>query len=339
MSSPERGNDGGEDAVRAVRLRRVFAASRKGFRRAPERVAVDDLSLTVPRGQLFGILGPNGAGKTTTVKIIATLLTPTAGAVQVCGHDVASKPRAVRSVLGVVLGGDRGFYNRLSGRENLAYFGALHGLTRAAIRRRLDRLVPALDLGDFIDNRVEVYSRGMRQRLHLARALVHDPSVLILDEPTIGLDPVAAVAVRGLIRRLVPERTVVLTTHDMREAEELCDRVAIIKKGRIAAVGAPASLRTRTTVRSSLIVTTGPVGTADESYLERMLSGVAGVDSVTVSAPGDGRLRVVLQVDDCSAAVAGVVAAIHRLGCSIDGIRFVEPSLEDVFLSVARGPA
>ncbi|MDR5683053.1 MAG: ABC transporter ATP-binding protein [Armatimonadota bacterium] len=199
--------------------------------------ALRGLSFEALPGEVLGLLGPNGAGKTTTMRILATLLRPTAGRAEVCGYDVVRDPHRVRSAIGL-LPENAGLYGRLTAREVLRYHGALYGLPDRTLRDRVDRLVELLDLAGFIDRRTESFSKGMRQRVCLARALVHDPDVLILDEPTAGLDVTAARAVRDAIRRLAAEgRCVVVSTHLMVEAERLCDRVAIVQEGRIRAVG------------------------------------------------------------------------------------------------------
>lgn len=224
-------------------LRRDFAKRLGTLRRRGRIVAVEDVSVTVPAGTIFGMLGPNGAGKTTTIKMLSTLLIPSGGTATICGLDVVRDERAVRRLLGVVLGGDRGLYGKISALDNLLYFGSLYGMTRPAARRRAGELLELIQLEERAKERVETYSRGMKQRLHLAKALLHDPPILILDEPTIGLDPAAAVVLRGVIAELVPEHTVLLTTHDMNEADQLCHEIAIIDHGRIAALGSPEQLK------------------------------------------------------------------------------------------------
>jgi ABC-2 type transport system ATP-binding protein len=188
-------------AIVATHLRRVYRKGRRLLRRAGQIVAVDDVSFTVPRGTIFGLLGPNGAGKTTTIKMLSTLLIPTAGTATVGGYDVVRDERLVRRQLGVVLGGDRGLYAKLSARDNLILFRNLYGMTRESIARRADEMLDLVNLPDRAGERVEGFSRGMKQRLHLAKALLHDPPILILDEPTIGLDPAAAVDLRRGYRR------------------------------------------------------------------------------------------------------------------------------------------
>ncbi|MFC4913537.1 ABC transporter ATP-binding protein [Actinomadura gamaensis] len=218
-----------EDAVAASSLRRVYERKRKDA-----VVALDDLTLSIARNEIHGLLGPNGAGKTTLVKILSTVLLPSGGSAAVLGHDVVAETKVVRSLVGLVLGGDRGLYDRLSARRNLLFWGALYKLDARTVRRRADALLERVGLAERADDPVERFSRGMRQRLHLARGLLHEPRVLFLDEPTSGLDPVAAVAFRRLVLELRDEgRTFLLATHDMDEATALCDRVSLIDRGRL----------------------------------------------------------------------------------------------------------
>ncbi|RFU37367.1 ABC transporter ATP-binding protein [Actinomadura logoneensis] len=218
-----------EAAVAASALRRTYERRRKDT-----VVALDDLTLTIDRNEIHGLLGPNGAGKTTLVKILSTVLLPTSGTARVLGHDVVAETGAVRSLVGLVLGGDRGLYDRLTARRNLLFWGALYKLDARTVRLRADALLERVGLADRADDPVERFSRGMRQRLHLARGLLHEPRVLFLDEPTSGLDPVAATAFRRLVLDLRDEgRTFLLATHDMDEATALCDRVSLIDRGRL----------------------------------------------------------------------------------------------------------
>ena len=217
-------------AVETRHLGRVYRARR----RSTETIALDDINLSVEEGETHGLLGPNGAGKTTLVKVLATVLTPTTGQATVLGHDVADAPAKVRAKIGVVFGGERGLYLRVSARRNLAFWAALYRIDGATARRRSADLLARVGLAERADQPVEQYSRGMKQRLHLARGLLPDPRVLFLDEPTSGMDPVGAHAFRDLIRELRGEgRAILLTTHDMAEAEALCDRVSLIDHGRL----------------------------------------------------------------------------------------------------------
>ncbi|HTT14585.1 MAG TPA: ATP-binding cassette domain-containing protein [Thermoplasmata archaeon] len=226
-------------------LTRVFE-SRKGFlfNEVTRTEALAGIDLKIENGAIFGLLGPNGAGKTTLTKILATLLLPTAGSARVLGHDVARDAAWLRPRMGLVLGGERGLYNRISGRENLRYFADLYGIPLSDRERRIQEVLERVGVADAAERRVEEYSRGMKQKLHLARGILHWPQILFLDEPTIGLDPKSAREVRKLVRSLVSDGvTIFLTTHYMFEAEELCPELAILSKGRIVARDSVAGLR------------------------------------------------------------------------------------------------
>ncbi|GAA3066667.1 MULTISPECIES: ABC transporter ATP-binding protein [Actinomycetes] len=198
------------------------------------RVALSAVDLILPRGGVHALLGPNGAGKTTLCRIASTVLLPTSGTCEVLGHDVVADARTVRRLIGIVFGGDRGLYERLTAEENLRFWCSMHGLRRRAATARIAELLERLGLASRGTERVETFSRGMKQRLHLARGLVADPQLLILDEPTVGMDPISAREFRGLITELRQEgRSVLLTTHDLAEAEALADTVTMIDRGSI----------------------------------------------------------------------------------------------------------
>ena len=237
--------------------------SRKGVlrQRTTEVEALRGISFEVGRGELFGLLGPNGAGKTTTIKILTTLLLPSSGSARVLGFDPAREAREVRRRIGYVFGGDRGLYDRLSALDNLRYFADLYRVPVGEKRRRIDELLELFGLEGRERERVETYSRGMRQRLHIARGLLHDPEVLFLDEPTIGLDPVGARELRNMIGGLRDAgKTILLTTHYMVEADELCGRIAVISAGAVVAYGTPADLKARVKDRSVVEIETFGIG-------------------------------------------------------------------------------
>jgi len=217
---------------------------RKSFKAKTGTVtAVDGVSFSARDGEITGLLGPNGAGKTTTLRMLYTLMTPDAGQVLVDGVDVARDAQAVRRNLGV-LPDARGVYKRLTARENIAYFGRLHGMDEATIARRAEELIGALDMADFADRRTEGFSQGQRTKTAIARALVHEPRNVILDEPTNGLDVMTTRAMRGFLRRLREEgRCVLFSSHIMQEVAALCDRIVVIAKGRVVAQGSADELR------------------------------------------------------------------------------------------------
>jgi sodium transport system ATP-binding protein len=220
---------------------------RKSFKTKTGTVqAVDGVSFTARDGEITGLLGPNGAGKTTTLRMLYTLMRPDGGSVRVDGIDIAADPLAARRRLGV-LPDARGVYKRLTARENIAYFGRLHGLSEAEITKRTDRLVKALGMADEVDRRTEGFSQGQRTKTAIARALVHDPTNVILDEPTNGLDVMSTRGMREFLFGLRAEgRCVVFSSHIMQEVAALCDRIVVIAKGRVVAAGSADELRAAT---------------------------------------------------------------------------------------------
>jgi sodium transport system ATP-binding protein len=208
--------------------------------------AVSDVGFAAADGQITGLLGPNGAGKTTTLRMLYTLMTPDQGTVRVDGIDAATEPMAVRRQLGV-LPDARGIYKRLTARENIAYFGRLHGMSEAAIEQRIGVLARALDMTDILDRQTEGFSQGQRTKTAIARALVHDPRNVILDEPTNGLDVMTTRALRGFLRELREEgRCVIFSSHIMQEVAALCDHIVVIAKGTVVAAGSADALRAQT---------------------------------------------------------------------------------------------
>jgi sodium transport system ATP-binding protein len=226
--------------IEARNLTKFFHDKKRG-----EIRAVDDVSFTCRPGQIYGLLGANGAGKTTTLRLLATLLRPTAGSATVAGFDTVAEPERVRASVGF-LATSTALYGRLTARETIAYFGRLNGLSEAAIAARVARLTDELDLHEFLDRRVEKFSTGMKQKTSIARTLVHDPAVLIFDEPTIGLDVMTARNIVRFVRDCRTRgKTVIYSTHVMSEVEKLCDTVGIIHHGRLVAEGSLAELGQR----------------------------------------------------------------------------------------------
>ncbi|HEY3247623.1 MAG TPA: ATP-binding cassette domain-containing protein [bacterium] len=298
-----------------------------------EIVAVDHIDLQIRRGELFGLLGPNGAGKTTTIRMLCTLLEPTSGRAQVWDYDVVRQSEAVRRHIGVVLMGERSIYWKLTGRENLEYFAALYRVPRPLAHQRIGALLDRVELTARADDLVERYSTGMRQRLALIKSMVHDPPILLLDEPTTGLDPQAARNIRDLIRHLHAEegKTIILTTHYMEEADQLCERVGIIDHGRIIALERPQILR-----RS---LSAGPILRLEIDELtdaiEPALRALPGVTGVAVRPQGEDRgWEVTLHLADVRDALPNAVASVSGHGGRVRHLQLVEPSLEDVFIAL-----
>jgi ABC-2 type transport system ATP-binding protein len=322
------------DAVEVRNLRRVYRTTIGVVRRKrKEIVAVDDISFSVQSGELFGLLGPNGAGKTTTVKMLTTLLIPSGGSAQILGRDVVREADDIRARIGFIFGGERGLYWRLSGIDNLRYFASLYHVDPEVGRKRIDALLDLVGLADRGKEKVEGYSRGMMQRLHIARTLLHDPEILFLDEPTIGLDPVGARELRQVIRDLQSEKkTILLTTHYMFEADALCQRVAVINKGRIVALDTPEALKTHV---ADLAVVEMEVFGLPPEVIERV-RGLPFVDTVSLENV-DQRQSLRVQTRRGSEAVPDLMSALS--GSRVGRVTVREPTLEDAYVRLVGGEA
>lgn len=284
--------------------------------------AVAGIDLTIADGEIFGLLGPNGAGKTTLCKILSTVLLPTSGTATIYGFDVVTQARSVRPLIGLVFGGERGLYSRLTARQNLRYWAALYRVPRRQVTDRVETLLARLGLAERAHERVETWSRGMKQRLHLARGLIGDPKVMILDEPTAGMDPVAAREFRGLVRELRGEgRTLLITTHDMAEAEAVCDRVTLIDGGRLLRTEDPRTIGRWVSAHERVDAADVP-----EPILSNLesLPGVARVERLS-----RGAVRIHTSVEGATATVLRTL-----LDAGVTRVATTEPSLEEVYLHV-----
>jgi ABC-2 type transport system ATP-binding protein len=321
-------------AIETIGVRRVYKAK-------PEPViALDGIDLRVEPGELFGLLGPNGAGKTTLIKILTTLLLPTAGSARVFGFDVARQTAELRRIMNTVSGGEQSGYGLLQVREQLWMFSQFYGLPVREGWRRVDELMDVVGITQQRHQKISTLSTGQRQKLNLARGLLNDPWILFLDEPTLGLDVTAARSVRDLVRiwqAAQPGRTILLTSHYMAEVDELCERLAIVDHGRILAIGSPAELKRRVQKESIFRLEVDRLD-AGPSALARL----PGVLSAQAPADQDGEadrqtVRVNLALVD-DGALGGVVSALGDLGASIVALQKSEPTLEDVFIElVGRG--
>ncbi len=293
-------------------------------RRFGQTVAVGGLDLCVNRGEIYGFLGPNGAGKSTVVRILCTLLRPSAGTASVAGYDVVEDPQSVRVRIGVALQ-DSALDDRQTGRELLTLQGRLYGLSSAQIQTRLGEVLDLVDIGAAIDGRIGNYSGGMKRRLDLAAALVHDPEILFLDEPTTGLDPHSRAAVWSEVARLNRELgvTIFLTTQYLDEADTVADRVGIISSGRLVIEGAPTALKHL--VGHDVIV--AEIEGSGAAALESLRS-VEGVESAWTP---EGTLTV--NAPDGAAALGTVAVALGRAGVQITGLTMRTPTLDDVFMA------
>jgi ABC-2 type transport system ATP-binding protein len=316
-------------AIEVEGLRRTYKTSTGTMRRTSRLIeAVRGIDFQVPEGELFGLLGPNGAGKTTTIKMLITLLIPTAGSARVLGLDVVEQAHEVRKRIGYVFGGERGVYERLSGYDNLRYFAELYGVPPGEQRPRIEYLLEVVGLKGREHERAEGYSRGMKQRLHVARGLLHDPDVIFLDEPTIGLDPVGARDVRATIASLTDAgKTVLLTTHYMFEADALCDRIAVISQGRIVAEGTPTELKRG--VAEGTVVEVEVFGEAD-SAVERIRV-LGGVSSVAIEEREQAQVLVV-QTGPGLELTHAILGCLD--GATVGRVSQREPTLEDAYVAL-----
>jgi ABC-2 type transport system ATP-binding protein len=314
--------------IEAVALRRTYRAGGGLRRRGREIEAVRGVSFAVAEGELYGLLGPNGAGKTTTIKMLITLLVPTAGTARVLGHDVVAGPKAVRALIGYVFGGDRGLYERISAHENLRYFAELYGVEPREQRRRIAAVLDTVGLADRAHDRVEGYSRGMRQRLHIARGLLHDPPVMFLDEPTIGVDPVAARELRATVAALTAAgKTVLLTTHYMFEADALCDRIGVMARGRLLAEGTTAELKARVADRTVVEIEAYGVTAGIVEELRR----VPEVAAVWIDERDEAQL---VRVQSALGLELTPVLLARFDGARVGRVVAREPTLEDAYVDI-----
>jgi ABC-2 type transport system ATP-binding protein len=302
-------------AIRAEGLRREFNGV----------TAVEHLDLEIQAGEIYGFLGPNGAGKSTTVRMLCTLLAPTGGRATIAGHDVATNPGAVRLRIGAALQ-DVSLDPKQTGAELLRLQGALYGLSARAAKRRVEQLAELIDIGDALNRRIETYSGGMSRRLDLAAALVHNPDVLFLDEPTTGLDPVSRRRVWSEVRRLNEQlgMTIFLTTQYLEEADALADRVGIINDGRLVAEGTPEELKR--SVGTDVIVARLD---DDAAAVASAIATVGGVSSVETHGN-----ELVVATDNGSATISPIAVALAASGAHVRDLTLRTPTLDDVFLDL-----
>jgi ABC-2 type transport system ATP-binding protein len=318
QTNPPPDQSGDPPAISARGLRRTFG----------DVTAVDALDLEIRRGEIYGLLGPNGAGKSTTVKMLCTLLAPTGGQATVAGYDIATQAQQVRLNIGVALQ-EVALDPKQTGLELLRLQGRLYGLSKREVDQRLAELRSLVDIGDALERRIGTYSGGMQRRLDLAAALVHNPEVLFLDEPTTGLDPLSRARVWDEVRRLNEHlgMTILLTTQYLEEADELADRVGIVDAGRLVAEGTPAELKRR--VGTDLVIVR--IG-GDTEAARQALDGVYGVEAVE----GHGH-ELTVCVAEGSASVGPIAIALHDAGVPVHDLTLRTPTLDDVFLELTGG--
>jgi ABC-2 type transport system ATP-binding protein len=322
-------------AIDVVGLRRIYKAKPDPI------VALDFIDIEVEPGEFFGLLGPNGAGKTTLIKILTTLLLPSSGKARVFGFDVERETKQIRRIMNMVAGGEQSGYGILEVREQLWMFSQFYGLGQREGWRRVDELIDAVGLAEQRRQKVSTLSTGQRQKMNIARGLLNDPWIFFLDEPTLGLDVSAARAVRDLIlqwKAAVPGRTVLLTTHYMAEADELCERIAIVDHGRIVAIGTPDELKRRVQRESIFRLELDRLdgGMAALQRAPGVVSAAKAVDQT--NGTGERQTVAVNLVLEDDAALGGVVSDLATRGSHILGLRKSEPTLEDVFVERVAAP-
>ena len=290
--------------------------------------ALKGITLEIRPGENFGLLGPNGAGKTTLIKILTTLLLPTAGQARINGYRLTEEDNAIRASVGCMLMGERSLYWKLTGRENLIFFGALYHLTPTGRRRRADAIIEQLGLEEIADRPVETYSSGQKMKLAFGKALINDAPLLVLDEPTNTLDVPSARELRAMVRRLNEQgKTIIYTTHIMSEAETLCDRVAIIDRGRVIAKGTVPDLK-RSLGRGQVIRLDGVISAKAQQAVEKL----SGVRRATLAA-ANGHNQLTVVTGDGETILSRLVATLDEHGAVLRNIAPQEVTLEDVFIA------
>lgn len=320
-----------QHAIETKKIGRIYKI--RGAKKGESRklVALNNINLTIQKGELFGLLGPNGAGKTTLIKILTTLLSPSSGRASVSGYDVEKEPEKIRQVINMVSGGETSGYGLLNVRENLWMFSQFYGIPTKEANQRIKKLLKIVGLDDRMNTRSSDLSTGLRQKMNIVRGFMTDPAVLFLDEPTLGLDVGASRDVRRFIRQWVednPERTILLTTHYMVEADEMCDRVAIINQGKVLACDTPARLKQNLQQEAIFQIT---VQSPQPIKKNRMMK-VPGVSSCAVSMmDGSSTLELIMKQE---AALAGVIETLGQQQARIMSLQKREPTLEDVFVKL-----
>ncbi len=307
-----------------------ISKDRKGLRAKKREIqALKDVDLEIYDGEVFGLLGPNGAGKTTLIKCLTTLLIPTSGTAWVNGYNVLTQDNLVRASIGCMLMGERGLYWKLTGRENLDYFGALYHVPKSVRRKKIEELSNLLKLGDFLDRTVETYSSGQKMLLAFAKALINDAPILFLDEPTVTMDVPTARELRRIVRQLNHDgHTIFYTTHLMQEAEELCDRVAIIDRGQVIDMGTPEELKS-SLVTEEVITLEGVI----QEGVIRKLRQIPGIKAATVKSESGGRTTLAVLCENSRRLLPKIIETVVNNGSTVDFIKPHEVTLEDVFIA------
>lgn len=322
-----------QKVVQVENVRKVFTSVKKKFLKVIEKkefIAVEGVSFDIYKGEIFGLLGPNGAGKTTTIKMITGLLRPTSGRVLVNGLDVEKESSKALGQIGTVLAGDRSIYWKLTARENLEYFASLYGFSKKEAKLRAEKILKKLDIMEKADETVEKFSTGMKQKVALGKALIPDAPVVLLDEPTLGLDPQSALNLREIITSLKNEgKTILLTTHYMEEADFLCDRIAIVDGGKIITLDTPNNLKKTISDVRSIKIEVNSISDEITSKLKKLES----IKSVTVSYMEErNSYEVLIHHEEKENIVQEIIDFLGVNKISIRSMNVVIPSLEDVFI-------
>ena len=327
-------------AVETKALTRVFTVRKKLLRRKKSEnggggegpvTALDGVDMEIHEGELFGLLGPNGAGKTTLIKILATLLLPTTGVAKVAGFDVTKDPFPIRTRINMVSGGETSGYGLLTTRENIWMFSQFYGVPSQVAKERVDTLLRTFGLWEKRNAKVRTLSSGQRQKMNMIRGFVSDPEIFFLDEPTLGLDVNASRVIREYVKNWVATnkgKTVLLTTHYMAEADEMCDRLAIIDKGQILAVDTPANLKRRLKKETTFRLEVDPMKDSTR------LRAIPGVKNFSQTSDGGASILKLTFILEDESAISDIVSEVVRQGSKIHYLQKSEPTLEDVFISM-----
>jgi len=317
--------------IQVDQVKRTYEVKKGSWKKEKKFVeAVKGISFDVKDGEIFGLLGPNGAGKTTMIKMLTTMLIPTDGTIEVLGFNPVHQHKELRPHINFILGGERNLYWRLSAYDNLAYFADLYKIPRSTQKERIPQLLKLVELEEAADRRVETFSKGMKQRLQIARGLLNNPKILFLDEPSIGLDPVSARKLRDILRDLNQQgTTIVLTTHYMYEADELCDRIAFINHGELIAIDTPQNLKQRT---NHLSVIECKLSNSTKQEITRLLEGANIFDFEIHEEQNVMKVRIPAEEPQ------KVVSLLYNLQyLEVQDLSITKPSLEDVYVTMVGG--
>jgi ABC-2 type transport system ATP-binding protein len=324
-------------AINTVNLTKRFARTAGyrdllPFREKKYITALENVSLEIKKGELFGLLGPNGAGKTTLIKHLCCLILPTSGTAQIFGHDTKKDEQTIKQMVGLVSAEERSFYWRLTGRENLQFFASLYHLSRQQTKKRIDDLFDLIGMSDKADIRFQNYSTGMRQKLAIARGLLSEPQILFVDEPTRSLDPVSAQAVRRFIRDKVDHdgMTVILATHNLYEAEQLCDRLAIMDHGHVIASGSVDELRALFQQNEGCEL---QVRYFSDTLMQHLLE-IRGIQDCQVTSQQDGVCNLKIRLSDRMVVLPRLLATLVNNGAEVCNCQVRELPLEEIFEQV-----